>query len=59
MATPNLVSESPSGEGTRNVPRKLCFLGLGLEVALGSMVEAAWRQEVERRSMACLDDSTR
>ncbi|MPC48129.1 Ribosome biogenesis protein TSR3 [Portunus trituberculatus] len=28
--------------------RKLCFLWLGLEAALRSMVKAVWRQEVER-----------
>ncbi|MPC43697.1 hypothetical protein E2C01_037349 [Portunus trituberculatus] len=35
--------------------KKLCFLGLGHEVALCSMVEAAWTQGVERWSVACLD----
>ncbi|MPC61592.1 hypothetical protein E2C01_055666 [Portunus trituberculatus] len=29
----------------------------GLKVALRGMVEATWRQEVEWRSMACLDNS--
>ncbi|MPC23030.1 Collagen alpha-2(IV) chain [Portunus trituberculatus] len=36
------------------ISRKLCFLGLGLEVALRSMVKAAWRPEVEWWSVAYL-----
>ncbi|MPC10924.1 hypothetical protein E2C01_003568 [Portunus trituberculatus] len=29
MATPNSASESSSGEGTRNIPRSDCSLGIG------------------------------